>query len=239
MTEHLDPRDRTHRPLSADALLREPRTAPLPVREVHSAAALPSAGRAGTRRRTLGRTVMGLGLAAGLVAGGWQTGAAPQLAALVTSPLGGTADPVGTLASATTVPAEPVGTAPAGRPAAGAAVATVGPAKSSRTADGAGTATTSGSADASASGSRTVTGDAVTTRYGTVQVAAVMDGSKLVSVTPLQWTDFPRYVTRVSSVLPREVLSAQSAHVAVVSGATYTSEGYLESLQSALDRAQA
>lgn len=223
MTEHLDPRDRTHRPLSADALLREPRTAPLPVREVHSAPALPSAGRAGTRHRTLGRTVMGLGLAAGLVAGGWQTGAAPQLAALVTAPLGGTADATGTLASAATGSGTPAGTnrttgpeEPAGAVSAGHSAAT-----------------------ASTSGTRTVTGDAVTTRYGTVQVAAVMDGSKLVSVTPLQWTDFPRYVTRVSSVLPREVLSAQSAHVAVVSGATYTSEGYLESLQSALDRAQA
>jgi len=37
-------------------------------------------------------------------------------------------------------------------------------------------------------------------------------------------------------VLERRVISAQSADVDVVSGATYTSEGYLRSLQSALDR---
>lgn len=235
MTEHLDPRDRIHRPPSAEALPREPRTAAVPVREAHSAPALPSAGRAGARRRTLGRTVMGLGLAAALVAGDWQTGAAPQLAALVTAPLGGTADATGTLASAATGSGTAAGasrTTGSGTPA--------GTNRTSGPEEPAGAVSAGHSAaTASTSGTRTVTGDAVTTRYGTVQVAAVMDGSKLVSVSPLQWTDFPRYVTRVSSVLPREVLSAQSAHVAVVSGATYTSEGYLQSLQSALDRAQA
>jgi uncharacterized protein with FMN-binding domain len=37
-------------------------------------------------------------------------------------------------------------------------------------------------------------------------------------------------------MLEREVISAQSAQVDMVSGATYTSQGYLRSLQSALDR---
>ncbi|MEV5775163.1 FMN-binding protein [Streptomyces antimycoticus] len=37
--------------------------------------------------------------------------------------------------------------------------------------------------------------------------------------------------------LTREALSAQSTHIDAVSGATYTSEGYTRSLQSALDRA--
>jgi uncharacterized protein with FMN-binding domain len=38
-------------------------------------------------------------------------------------------------------------------------------------------------------------------------------------------------------ILVKETLSAQSAKVDMVSGATYTSDGYLTSLQSALDRA--
>ena len=38
-------------------------------------------------------------------------------------------------------------------------------------------------------------------------------------------------------VLVDETISAQSADIDMVSGATYTSEGYLESLQSALDQA--
>jgi len=39
-------------------------------------------------------------------------------------------------------------------------------------------------------------------------------------------------------VLRREVLAAQSATIDVVSGASYTSEGYARSLQSALDAAR-
>ena len=44
---------------------------------------------------------------------------------------------------------------------------------------------------------------------------------------------------RTVPVLKSEVLAAQSADIATVSGATYTSEAYLTSLQSALDQAQA
>ncbi|MGN6503293.1 MAG: FMN-binding protein, partial [Pseudolysinimonas sp.] len=42
---------------------------------------------------------------------------------------------------------------------------------------------------------------------------------------------------RAAPILHDEVLSAQSANVQMVGGATYTSEGYLMSLQSALDQA--
>jgi uncharacterized protein with FMN-binding domain len=42
---------------------------------------------------------------------------------------------------------------------------------------------------------------------------------------------------RALPILVRETLKAQSAEIDMVSGATVTSEGYLESLQSALDKA--
>jgi uncharacterized protein with FMN-binding domain len=37
-------------------------------------------------------------------------------------------------------------------------------------------------------------------------------------------------------ILQREALASQSANIDSVSGATYTSEGYIQSLQSALDQ---
>ena len=40
-------------------------------------------------------------------------------------------------------------------------------------------------------------------------------------------------------LLQQEALQAQSAQIDIVSGATYTSESYAQSLQSALDRARA
>ncbi|MFI0774009.1 FMN-binding protein [Streptomyces sp. NPDC021212] len=53
-------------------------------------------------------------------------------------------------------------------------------------------------------------------------------------------SDRPRSQQIAASAVPqltREALSAQSAHIDAVSGATYTSEGYTRSLQSALDEA--
>jgi uncharacterized protein with FMN-binding domain len=44
---------------------------------------------------------------------------------------------------------------------------------------------------------------------------------------------------RAAPILHDEVLQAQSAQIDVVSGATYTSQGYIQSLQAALDRARA
>jgi len=45
--------------------------------------------------------------------------------------------------------------------------------------------------------------------------------------------------SQVEPILQQEVLQAQSAQIDLVSGATYTSEGYAQSLQSALDKARA
>lgn len=97
------------------------------------------------------------------------------------------------------------------------------------------TATTSGSGT-----SGTATGDAVDTRYGPAQVKVTVTDGKITSIeaVQLQGGD-PRSVQISSSaepVLQQEALAAQSADIDVVSGATYTSESYTQSLQSALDK---
>lgn len=89
-------------------------------------------------------------------------------------------------------------------------------------------------------GNGTFTGSAVDTRFGTVQVQAVESGGRLTDVVVLQQTD-GGHSTQIDAyalpVLKSEALAAQSADIDVVSGATYTSEGYAQSLQAALDAA--
>jgi uncharacterized protein with FMN-binding domain len=90
---------------------------------------------------------------------------------------------------------------------------------------------------------RTVAGDAVMTEYGPVQVQVKVRGTRIVSITNLA-LPFDRSrsqeISQVAGPLLRsEALTAQSARIDVVSGATYTSNGYAQSLQSALDRAHA
>ncbi|WP_218011183.1 FMN-binding protein [Herbidospora mongoliensis] len=91
--------------------------------------------------------------------------------------------------------------------------------------------------------STTVTGDLIDTRYGPVQVAITMAGSRITAVeVPLAPSGNGRDRQITSFAVPQlveETMSAQNAHIDVVSGATYTSEGYISSLQSALDKAGA
>ena len=91
---------------------------------------------------------------------------------------------------------------------------------------------------ATASGSWT--GSAVPTRYGTMQVQVVLKAGKLTGVVVLQQTSGGRSSEIDSYALPvltAEALKAQGADIDVVSGATYTSDGYAQSLQAALDTA--
>ncbi|MFE1883199.1 FMN-binding protein [Streptomyces diastatochromogenes] len=93
----------------------------------------------------------------------------------------------------------------------------------------------------SSSGTRTVTGDTVQTRWGPVQVRVTIKSGTLTDVTAVSYPqDNPRDQEINSYALPqlrREALAAQSAQIDTVSGATYTSDGYRQSLQSALDSA--
>lgn len=103
-----------------------------------------------------------------------------------------------------------------------------------------GTSASTGSSGSSA-GVRTVTGDTVDTRWGPVQVQVELSGSTITSVRVLQApNDNPRDVQISDYALPvltEEALAAQSASIDAVSGATFTSDGYIRSLQSALDQA--
>jgi uncharacterized protein with FMN-binding domain len=87
----------------------------------------------------------------------------------------------------------------------------------------------------------TFTGSSVDTPYGPVQVSATLSGGKLTDVNVLQVPDNGRYedqiVTDAVPMLKSEALSAQSANIDIVSGATFTSQGYAQSLQSALNQA--
>jgi uncharacterized protein with FMN-binding domain len=88
---------------------------------------------------------------------------------------------------------------------------------------------------------RSVTGALVQTPYGTVQVRVSLLGTRIVNVTAVHLTDSSSTSVEISAnaapVLRQEALKAQSAKIDLVSGATYTSEGYQTSLQAALDAA--
>jgi uncharacterized protein with FMN-binding domain len=88
---------------------------------------------------------------------------------------------------------------------------------------------------------KSFTGSAIQTRYGTVQIKITVVGTKITDVAFVQLTaDDGRSQeinTNAAPTLLQETLTAQNANIDSVSGASYTSEGYLESLQSALDQA--
>ncbi|WP_327728576.1 FMN-binding protein [Streptomyces sp. NBC_00487] len=112
------------------------------------------------------------------------------------------------------------------------------PSSSSSTSSG---TTGSGGSSGSSTGTRTLTGDSVQTRYGPVQVRVTLKDGRLTDVTAVTYPQENPRDQRINSYaipqLTREALTAQSADIDTVSGATYTSEGYRQSLQSALDSA--
>jgi uncharacterized protein with FMN-binding domain len=100
--------------------------------------------------------------------------------------------------------------------------------------------TTSGTTGGTTSGT-TATGDSTDTRWGPVQVQITVASGK---ITDVKVVDYPngngrdeQINARALPILVRETMDAQSAKIDMVSGATVTSEGYLGSLQSALDQA--
>jgi uncharacterized protein with FMN-binding domain len=111
---------------------------------------------------------------------------------------------------------------------------------------GARSATASASAAASrpaSAATRTVTGTVANTQEGPMQVQLVLTGKQITKVNVLQQTDDGQESSQIDSFaipkLTSETLTAQSARIDAVSGATYTSQGYIQSLQSALDQANA
>ncbi|MGW2045685.1 FMN-binding protein [Streptomyces sp. NPDC001858] len=92
----------------------------------------------------------------------------------------------------------------------------------------------SGSASASAAASQTVAGSTVNTEKGDVQVQVTFEGDKITAVDMLKQPNHPQTTAAVPKLIA-ETLTAQSADIDTVSGATITSDGYRESLQAAID----
>ncbi len=117
---------------------------------------------------------------------------------------------------------------------------TSGSSGTSGTSGTSGASESSGSA-ASSSDTSTVTGDAVSTQWGPVQVELTVEAGVITAVDVVQYPqDNPRDLEINSYAIPalvQETLDQQSADIDMVSGATVTSVGYLQSLQSALDEA--
>ena len=89
----------------------------------------------------------------------------------------------------------------------------------------------------------TATGDAVAIRWGDVQVAVTVRGHDIIEVETLAIPMGDRHSQRISTyvepILREEAIAYDTADVSVISGATYTSEAYAASLQSALDQLDA
>jgi len=158
-------------------------------------------------------TLSGIFASVAILVIGWQAGSAAVTAATATSAASGTNARPGTSGTATApTPTAPTTTAPA------------------RTAP---------AAPPAANGS--FTGSSTSTPYGSVQVQIVVANGTMTEVKALHLTDDGGRSVQISNtaapILRSEVLSAQSARVSTVSGATYTSDAYLTSLQSALDQA--
>lgn len=111
-----------------------------------------------------------------------------------------------------------------------------------KTSSGAASSATAGGAPSSnASASKTVTGAVSDTRWGPVQVQLTVQNGKITKVSVVQYPNGNGRDQEINSqalpVLINETLSAQSSKIDGVSGASYTSQGYLASLQSAIDQA--
>jgi len=101
--------------------------------------------------------------------------------------------------------------------------------------------TPSSSSTSTTAGTVTVTGSSYQTRYGPVAVQITVAGGKVTAAEavtyPTQSGRDRQINARAIPVLNAEAVAAQTAKIQMVSGATYTSSGYIDSLQSALDKA--
>ncbi|MFE2881827.1 FMN-binding protein [Streptomyces sp. NPDC059272] len=97
------------------------------------------------------------------------------------------------------------------------------------------TSSASGSASTPSTSSRKVVqGTAINTSKGTVQVQVTFEGDEISTVSMLQQPNHPQ-TTAAVPVLIEETLKAQSSKIDTVSGATITSDAYVQSLQAAID----
>jgi uncharacterized protein with FMN-binding domain len=118
---------------------------------------------------------------------------------------------------------------------------TSGPATTSQTVVAAPTGGSAATTATRAAGSSTVTGAVAQTRLGPVEVRLTLASGKITAVDVVQYPNGNGRDQEINAdalpVLVQETISAQSANIDMVSGATVTSDGYVQSLQSALDQA--
>lgn len=97
-----------------------------------------------------------------------------------------------------------------------------------------------GSSVASASATKAATGNAISTQYGNAQVKVTVKNGKIIDVQAVQLQNRDPKSVEISSyaapLLRQSALDKQSGNIDAVSGASYTSESYKQSLQSALDK---
>jgi uncharacterized protein with FMN-binding domain len=95
------------------------------------------------------------------------------------------------------------------------------------------------SSSSPSSGTRSAVGQTINTRYGPVQVKVTEVAGRITNVTPVQLPSQDSHSQSIAAYaapkLRQEAIAAGSARIDFVSGATYTSDGYAQSLQSALD----
>jgi uncharacterized protein with FMN-binding domain len=165
-------------------------------------------------------TAGGIVASAAILAIGWHLGSDQVAASTTTVPTTGTAS------GSTATPSASAGAAPSSSASSSATAA-----PSTGTGTGTGKSAISG----------TFQGTTEQTQYGPMQVEIVVTAGKITDVKALQLTNQGGRSVEISNyaapILRTEALSAQSASIQSVSGATYTSGGYISSLQSAIDKA--
>jgi uncharacterized protein with FMN-binding domain len=137
--------------------------------------------------------------------------------------------------SASSTASKPASIAPSGT---GSSPSSASPSSSSSASGG--SSSSNGGSPAQASGTKTVTGESADTRWGPVQVKITVTNGK---ITSAEAVDYPQNNPRDMEInswaipqLQQETITANSANIDMLSGATYTSQGYVQSLQSALDK---
>jgi uncharacterized protein with FMN-binding domain len=154
-----------------------------------------------------------------------------------------TAPPAAPTSSPPATAPQTTGTAASSAKRTSAPPATSGAAGATPTGSAAGKKTSAGTPTPTptSAATRTVTGTVASTPYGPMQVQVTLAGTRITKVTVLQQTNDGAESGQIDSfaipTLTAETLTVQSARIDTVSGATSTSAGYIQSLQSALDKA--
>ena len=137
--------------------------------------------------------------------------------------------------------AVPTGAAANGGGVGGAATGTSSTGSSAAASPSSSSASSGSSSSGSTTAAKTYTGDSVDTRWGPVQVAITVENGKITKAVAVVYPQGNGRDQEINAyalpVLSQEVTQAQSASIDAVSGATVTSDGYIQSLQSAIDQA--